>query len=545
MMEKGIDFAMFESGSKISNFTRINADGKADKDKFYSSVDGQDRTVDATGDMVPNTVFLQFLKKQLEIAPYFKGKVTFPTQMRKLIENGLMEAGVPTDYEMHLPVKQREKLWRSLSLEKKLENSQFYRLVKNYEKDLSDLTKLKMKKLEAEASIKRDEDGNVIFNEKLAEFIIKELDRQDLAEHEIGFIKSGTNNTLAHDLSYSLSAEKIEKILNSIVVKRLVKQKFKGEGLIQVSGAGFEDTLRGKLTDEEKAKYGTNGLAFYKRKGGPNGTTSAMKVKIALQGSFENLLYLKDKDGKEIGTIERLNQLLKDESWLDIGDHRKMVSITGPRIPTQENNSMEFAEVYEFLPREAGNIVILPSEIVAKSGGDFDIDKITFMMPNISSGINWASWLEEGSGKREELQKSTTLDLSAENVKRVIDNRKADELSVEDQAVLRILAENSDKNVKFPFDSKTEEGLENRILDDMKNILSLKENYVSLVRPNGTDIVKPLADELSSKVMDYNPKKRLYDAPNSSRIAGTAGMLKDVWIYYLITILYKMIKAVM
>jgi exodeoxyribonuclease-5 len=521
MMEKGIDFAMFESGSKISNFTKINTDGKADKDKFYSSVDGQDRTVDATGDLVPNTVFLQFLKKQLEIAPYFKGKVSFPTQMRKLIENGLMEAGVPTDYEMHLPVKEREKLWRSLSLEKKLENSQFYRLVKNYEKNLSDLTKLKMKKLEAEASIKRDEDGNVIFNEKLAEFIIKELDRQDLAEHEIGFIKSGTNNTLAHDLSYSLSAEKIEKILNSIVVKRLVKQKFKGEGLIQVSGAGFEDTLRGKLTDEEKAKYGTNGLAFYKRKGGPNGTTSAMKVKIALQGSFENLLYLKDKDGKEIGTIERLNQLLKDESWLDIGDHRKMISITGPRIPTQENNSMEFAEVYEFLPREAGNIVILPSEIVAKSGGDFDIDKITFMMPNISSGINWASWLEEGSGKREELQKSTTLDLSAENVKRVIDNRKADELSVEDQAVLRILAENSDKNVKFPFDSKTEEGLENRILDDMKNILSLKENYVSLVRPNGTDIVKPLADELSSKVMDYNPKKRLYDAPDSSRIAGT------------------------
>jgi len=523
MMEKGIDYAMFESGSKISNFTRINADGKADKDKFYSTVDGQDRTVDATGDMVPNTVFLQFLKNQLEIAPYFKGKVTFPTQMRKLIENGLMEAGVPTDFRRDVKnVATREKLWREASDEEK-NKSEFYKLVKNYEQNLSDLTKLKMIKLEKEASIKRDKNtGEVIFNDDLAQFIIKELDRQDLAEHEISFIKSGTNKTLAHDLSYSLSAEKIEKILNSIVVKRLVKQKFKGEGLIQVSGAGFEDTLRGELTDEEKAKYGTNGLSFYKRKGGPNGETTAMKVKIALQGSFENLLYLNHKDGKEIKTLKRLNEMLKDEEWLDIGDHRKMISITGPRIPTQENNSMEFAEVFEFLPKQAGNIVILPSEIVAKSGGDFDIDKITFMMPNISSGIKWDDWLDvSSSAKREELQKTTNLDLSEANVTRIVENRKADDQSVEDQAVLSILAENSIKNVNFPFTSKTEEGLENRILDDMKNILALKENYVSLVRPNGTDIVKPLADELSSKVMDYSPKKRLYSAPNSSRIAGT------------------------
>jgi hypothetical protein len=41
---------------------------------------------------------------------------------------------------------------------------------------------------------------------------------------------------------------------------------------------------------------------------------------------------------------------------------------------------MEYAEVFEFLPPQAGNIIISAAEIVAKSGGDFDIDKLTIFM---------------------------------------------------------------------------------------------------------------------------------------------------------------------
>jgi hypothetical protein len=522
MMEKGIDYATFESGSKISTITRIDDNGKADKDTFYkTNIDKNKREFNADGDLVPNTIFLQFLKDQLEIAPYYKGSVSFPTQMRKLIENGLMEGGVPTDFGKNIKnLSDREAAWKALPQAEK-NKSEYYRLVLQYEKDLSDLTKKKMEKLVKEADIKYDAAGNAIFTEKLAEFIIKELDRQDLAEHEISFIKSGGANKLAHDLSYSLSSEKIEKVLTSIVTKRIIKQKFNGEGLIQVSGAGFENTLRGELTAEEKDKYGTNGLAFYRRGKGPNGTTAAMKVKIALQGDFLNLLYLKHSDGKDIETLDRLNEMLKNEEWLDKDNHRKMISITGPRIPTQENNSMEFAEVFEFLPKNAGNIVVLPSEIVAKSGGDFDIDKITFMMPNISSGVNWDYWTSpESNEKREKLQKETNFDLSNENVKRIVENRKAEDKSMEDVAILQILSQNSAKNVTLPLDSKSEEGLENKILDDMKNILALKGNYMSLVRPNGTDIVKPIADDLASDVMNYNPKKRLYPTDSKS-IAGT------------------------
>ena len=74
-------------------------------------------------------------------------------------------------------------------------------------------------------------------------------------------------------------------------------------------------------------------------------------------------------------------------AWLDAnnGANRKAVTLVGVRIPVQGLNSMEFAEVYEFLAPQASNIVVVPEEIVAKSGGDFDIDKLTFFMNNLDA----------------------------------------------------------------------------------------------------------------------------------------------------------------
>ncbi len=508
MIKQGIDYAMFKSGSKVSTITKITPEGKAVQDKFYSN--GQEHIFDEASEFVKNTVFVQFLKDQLEIAPYFKEKVTFPTQMRKLIENGLMEGGVPTDFKVGETLANRQKAWQALSEEDKLKSSRYAR-VKQYEADIEALTNLRKKELEKEADIKRDKDGNIIMNDKLAAFLVGELTRQDLGEHEIAFLKQ-INGKLSKDLSISLSAEKMEKVLNSIVVRRLVKQKFKGEGLIQVSGAGFEKPLRGELTAEEKAKYGTNGLAFYRK--GPDGKTKAMKVKIALQGDFVNLLQLTDLQGSKIRTLSRLNELLKDEAWLNTGDHRKMISIIGPRIPVQGLNSMEFAEVLEFLPAEAGNIVILPTEIVAKAGSDFDIDKLTFLMPNISSCINYEFWsTEDGKNMLKflaETHPNLAEELAPENVADLIANRKKEGKTLNERAVLRLLADNSERNVKY-ITGNSAEGLENKILNNMREILELEENFVDLIRPNGTEIVKEgLADDIAQYVMDFNPRTATY-----------------------------------
>jgi hypothetical protein len=507
MVSQGIDYATFGSGSKINTIT---TDGKIDK--FYED-NSADNTTAAFAkpdyEFTKNVIFLDYFKDQLETADSYKGKVIFPTQLRKLIEEGLMDRGVPIDYTG------TKEEWDGMDEDEKLKNSDNYKKIIRYEQAVAAFTDFKIKELEKEADITYDDEGNAKMSEKLVEFVKKELTRQDLAEHEIDFIKfneSGSN--LTYDLSIHPSAEKMEKLLSALVYKRIVRQKVNGEALIQVSGAGFE--MAGMRATKNEID-GTNQLAFYRKRA--DGTTAPMQVKIALQGDFKKLLRLKDDKGVEIGTLDRLNRLLKDEKWVE--KNRKLITITGVRIPVQGLNSMEFAEVAEFLPETSGNIVILPAEIVAKSGGDFDIDKLTFMMPNISEKIV----REKLTNKLlKELQETyPDLDFSRDNVDTIVDAERGTDgvytLTPEDQRILDILDSRAGTQVSISKGNNAK-GLENDLISSIVDILSVESNFVDLITPNGTFLVKPLADELAKSVRDYNPMKTV-TGEKFDTIAGT------------------------
>ena len=243
-----------------------------------------------------------------------------------------------------------------------------------------------------------------------------------------------------------------------------------------------------------------------------------MKVKIALQGQFTKLLEAKHNDGELIATRERLNAMLKNEEWLDKDDHRRMVTMVAVRIPVQGLNSMEFMEVYEFLPTEAGNIIVPPAEIVAKSGSDFDIDKLTVMMPTYQRR-NGELGMSRGYNKTE------AKPLYEEYKKRKIEqaNEEAISMSAEMDADIEEILRDKGKLKTFEefFEMiNTAKAIQNDLIWNIKEILSLPENFVKLIRPNGTDIVKPLADDLADKVMEYNPKARVFPS-NKSEVSGT------------------------
>jgi hypothetical protein len=358
MLEKGVDYALLQSGSKINTLTK---NGKADK--FYNdSASNTDKTVAYTAedyDFTPNEIFLNYFKDQLEVHDHYSDKVTFSTQLRKLIEDGLMENGVPVDWRTNITDPEaRMNAWEDASDSEKDESDNYKKLIK-YESLLSRLVELKKDKLRQEVGTNLNQ---------LMLFVKKELNRQELAEHELDFVNDAGD--LKYSIELSLSADKIEKMLVAVVQKRLINQKINGEALVQVSGVGFEDANKNmrNATKKEIKKYGTNGLTFYTKK--EDGTTAAMKIKVAMQGSFKNLLELPEVQALVSNTVtplDALNTLLKDEAWLSAGNNRQMVTMLAARIPVQGLNSMEFMEVYEFLPENAGNIVILPAEIVAKS----------------------------------------------------------------------------------------------------------------------------------------------------------------------------------
>ena len=456
MMTEQQDYVTYESGEKVAHIT---SDGKSDK--FLN----EDGTVNPAKFTV-NTIYAENLKNVTNVNEEYKGASIFSTQLRKLILEGLFERGVIQTTDPSGITNQK---------------------VLNYINRVEEYSEIL--KLELLNEIGYEQVGDEYIptdkasTEKIAELIRTNLDRDDtVGDHLIEFIDTTADGTLKYDLSFHPESNKIEKLILSVINKRLIRQKVKGEPLVQVSSSMYDGILGNLVPKFEKAseadvkKYaGTNFLPTYHKKA--DGFTAAMKVMIALQGDFKNLLKLKDKTGKVIGTLDKLNELIKDDEWLDYnnGANRKALTMVGVRIPVQGLNSMEFMEVYHFLPEEAGNLIIPPPEIVAKSGADFDIDKLTVFMPNLT-----------GYGKTIKREFESMADLR--------------------QALME--AKERGENTSDFFE-RQKQAIQNDLIQDIRNILELPENYASLVRPNSTYILKEISDDLSQYVMKYDPFRSL------------------------------------
>lgn len=450
MMNQKIDYILFESGSKVGHI------GKGDD--VYSA----DGSINENAIFTENTIFAEYLKNQTEVSSSFKGNSIFSTQLRKMVLEGLYEQGVIDTLN-----------------EKDITNE----LVTRYIDNVSNYTELLKLELIEDLGFGVDNDGEYFPKDKdslakLAQLIRSNLKRDDVVSDALQDIidVDPIKGALNFDLSLHPEANKIEKLLLSIINKKIIKQKVKGEALVQKSIAFYEGIFQSpaskfeKATDAQLKKYrGSIVLPTYHTL--PDGTTSAMKIMIALQGDYKNLLNL-DYKGEPIETIDRLNDAIKDDEWLDANNkaNRKAISIAGVRIPVQGLNSIENMEVYHFLPPEEGNIIIPPAEIVAKSGADFDIDKLSVFMKHIN-----------------------------------FDGLVKDAYSTDFEKFLESLDTLPEGMTKADLFKMQKEGLENALIDDIADILALPQNFISLTTPNTTILVKPIADMLSEYVMKYNP----------------------------------------
>ena len=475
MLKQNVHYVLMETGEKVGHI------GSGD------NILDSNGNVDSSVNFTKNVIFAEFLKNQTEVNSKYKGKNIFSTQLRKMILEGLYEQGVI------------DSLDESKITEKK---------VTDYINRVGEYTDLLKNQLVDELGF-AEENGEYVPKDKdsltkLTKLIRETLTRDDVYSDDlIDIIDVTEEGDLRFDLSLHPEAVKIEKLLLSLINKRIIKQKVKGEPLVQKSSAFYDGLFEipidtSKINAAARAaavkKYmGSNFLPTYRK--GKNGMTTAMKVAISLQGDYESLLNLEYK-GEVIGDIDRLNEAIKDDEWLDANDgaNRKAITMVGVRIPVQGLNSMEYMEIYHFLPAEAGNIIIPPAEIVAKSGADFDIDKLSIFMNHIDA---------EGKVMQ-------TLFDNPEEFYNALKNPEEYELTKQQMYELQ------------------KAGLENLLIDDIKNILELPENYVSLTTPNGTYMVKPIADELSQYVMEYDPFSNMMTSESNKSAPDEEGKQKTV-----------------
>jgi hypothetical protein len=498
LIKKGnVGYTKFESGTKKFKFTPVD---------LYQEVNGK-KTFSPVLDSEPATHYLIYLKEQINTAFKVKEETRFGSQIRKLIMANLFSNGIGDE-------KSTKRLERYIDILNKFQVDKKYKLFKRI-------------------GIKQEGTGFKVVNmEKFISQIQFEAKRQGLNDNILDYIQYDKDSkTVVYPLETSLNRGPIQDLIMGMIDRELRIHKMNGDMAIQVASSGYEDADFNYTnpSDEDIKKYGTNGLSFYhlEYKDGKAIKTNKMQVKVSLTGSFKKLLNRTDvremSESMRITKLEALNRLIKDSAWITANE--KSITLVGYRIPTQGINSMENMIVQEFLPEQAGSIIIPPAEIVAKSGSDYDIDKLSIFKPSLSIDGEYISTednmkkivnqkIDELENKIEALRKgSDYFNKSNVNVNKFISSL----FGIEDHEITNLEQEEIDNLVKESTElqdiyssyqtlQELEKGyLSNQIIELYDEILSDPDIFDQLITPNSTDLIK---DETNSLAVALGKRKK-------------------------------------
>lgn len=175
-----------------------------------------------------------------------------------------------------------------------------------------------------------------------------------------------------------IQAKRIEQLINSVIKNRVNKQKIAGGPIVQVSNFGTSKQLHIRFNDkqgnlipleEEYVPSEHDGLSYkdYLKKN--QGGIAYFEVFCPI---WSNELFDKFSNVDGSINVDAINAV--DPELL------KMVSY---RIPTEDKYSCAPMKVVGFMPREAGDAIMLPYELTEIDDSDFDVDKRYVMRKDI------------------------------------------------------------------------------------------------------------------------------------------------------------------
>ena len=157
---------------------------------------------------------------------------------------------------------------------------------------------------------------------------------------------------------------RIEQILFSTARAKVVNLKRNGGAGILVASTGLETAERNVVDGVTM----DNEFAFYSRNT-ENGITSKAEIALALPEVWQPYV-------DSVGGLAVFNRMIA-EGEID----EELITYYGYRIPTDDTHALDVAKVKYFLPRTFGEAILAPSELVAKAGSDYDVDKLNFFAP--------------------------------------------------------------------------------------------------------------------------------------------------------------------
>jgi hypothetical protein len=205
-----------------------------------------------------------------------------------------------------------------------------------------------------------DENGNDL----LYKGLINTLSKQSFPDKAL---IEGLENGLHFDAIFQ-SRRKIINTLANELTKSTVTYSAKAASLVQISSFGlFQSATSVNSLDNSvrsKIRYLKDGKLKPPRI--ENG-------KLKLGDIFIPYSYIESIPGYESMSSAELKQRIGKD----------VLTVIGYRIPNQSLASTDALEIAGILPKEAGDTVVVYEEMTAKTGSDFDIDKLFMLMPNV------------------------------------------------------------------------------------------------------------------------------------------------------------------
>ena len=355
------DIKIFPTGVKVGH--RVGKNGKAPN--FYNK-DGSIAKIEPN---LRSILDFKYMGIQVDISPKPKTTSTVGTQARTHLLANMYNGGVPVDYDNGINE------WNLLSEEQKNNESPVYQKTQEYKRLHSELVNRSRNRILDRFNLIQEGNAYKLKNgdlSKFTEFIQEEIASRQWPEN----IAAGVNFLLNQNQSEAVfdilvNKDRIESLLFSIIGNNAIKQKFNGDLRVQTAATGFETTVRAVKQKAGKQYNIGSPLKFYRKEDAGVESSRTLGMEVLMPHYFKEYFGV-DMEIRPDGIYNKQGEKVGDQSLLEV---------IGFRIPTDGLHSIEFIKVKGFLPEKSGSQIVVPAELVTKSGSDFDIDKLTLYFP--------------------------------------------------------------------------------------------------------------------------------------------------------------------
>jgi len=450
MQTENIDYSIFKSGRKVGS------------EELNDAYDADDNFNEAPYVGVVNVPF-GIMSIQSEVPSKDDPVVTRGSQVTKLITLDFMEAGVPVDFEPGDNFNERFAKWDALKDKSSYNNGEnLYNEIKHNQDLLEAMIDNGYESLLKQMGINELSNGEFSITNfsKAANLLRREILKREVNDNVADALAGFLEGTVV--IEATPAYQQIRNILYSIADREVITPKISGGQKVQIPSTFME---KNRIKSKDGKGYTSDVLNFYKNAKGER------VAEVMLGRWFDS-----SKTDAELldyfNNTEEGQEILKGVAY---------------RIPTQKQNSIDAIVIKQFLPKEFGDSVVIPSALVKKAGSDFDIDKLSIYLKNLyednNGDLKLVPYLGTGEAAKQKL---------------------------------------ADMNIDRDTDYIYKLSLENEYIKSMENLITREENFDALTKPNSAEQMKGLATKITRKLgfesFNYDTPGNMLDRNFMSRL---------------------------